>query len=77
MLTVDSQMASAAGSNGRCGGGGAAPRGGMVAPRYPAPIQRPHAPHAPLYRHAPPAQPPRAHHAPARHTLYYQHHQRS
>lgn len=50
-------------------------RGGMVAPRYPAPIgQRPHAPAVPLYR-APPAA-PRPHHA-ARPNLYYHQHQRN
>lgn len=68
------------GNNGRCGsgGGGNMARGGMVAPRYPAPIgQRPHAPALPLYR-APPASAPR-HHAPhqPRPNLYYHQHQRS
>lgn len=75
------------GNNGRCsgaaaGGGGAMGRGGMVAPRYPTPIQRPHAPAMPLYR-APPAPQPQpvprvaAHHAQSRPNLYYHHHQRS
>lgn len=74
------------GNNGRSGGNGAGSgvaRGGMMAPRYPAPIQRPHAPALPLYR-APPApqqQPQRPHahpvQQPPRQNVYYQHHQRS
>ncbi|KAJ0181030.1 hypothetical protein K1T71_003115 [Dendrolimus kikuchii] len=70
----------AGGGGGAAGGGGGAAmaRGGMVAPRYPAPIQRPHAPAMPLYR-APPTPQPRvgAHHAQARPNLYYHHHQRN
>lgn len=73
------------GNNGRCGGnggGGNMARGGMVgvAPRYPAPIQRPHAPAMPLYRAPPapqPGPPPRQHHQPPRQNMYYHHHQRS
>ncbi|CAK1548241.1 unnamed protein product [Leptosia nina] len=57
------------GNNGRgCGNGNAMNRN-MMPQRYPAPIQRPHAPAMPMYR-AP--QPPRQHHAP-RHNLYYHH----
>lgn len=66
------------GNNGRCGGGGGGAagvmtRGGGPAPRYPAPIQRPHAPALPLYR----APQQRPHHAQPRPNLYYHHPQRS
>ncbi|XP_038209509.1 uncharacterized protein LOC119830524 [Zerene cesonia] len=63
------------GNNGRGGCGNGAMSRNMGPQRYPAPIQRPHAPAMPLYR--PPAQPAtRPHHAP-RHNLYYHHPQRS
>ncbi|KPJ06709.1 hypothetical protein RR48_11756 [Papilio machaon] len=52
-------------------------RGGPAAPRYPAPIQRPHAPVPPLYRAPPAPSPARQHHAPQRNNLYYQHQQRN
>ena len=51
-------------------------RAGMSAPRYPAPIQRPHAPAMPLFR-TPPGPQQRPHHSQPRPNLYYHHHQRN